>query len=269
MPEQFIAYWGGYFNSDMTLDKTPDCVDTVILAFGGPDKGKLTVEFLLSKYSEEQVRLWIKGCQERGIKVLLSVIDNPDNHWNQIDIDSFCKDTYEKVIVGWGLDGIDIDAESAMPDSVYAQCFITLATSMRKYLTDERILTYTCYTGTAGPDGEILTKIRNHLDFINLMAYFDDFNEMEELFKDYAIVMPPLLIAVGVKAGDKQVDPSSTDIEEVSKLTCWNPVNTAKYGIMLWTINRDIKQFTGQKDLLWTNTIKQYLELSNLAPNSY
>jgi len=38
---------------------------------------------------------------------------------------------------------------------------------------------------------------------------------------------------------------------------------------MLWTINRDIKQFTGQKDLLWTNTIKQYLELSNLAPNSY
>jgi len=269
MNERFVAYWGGYFDSDMTLDKTPDYIDTVILAFGGPDKNKLTVEFLLSKYTEEQVVSWIKDCQSRGIKVLLSIIDNPDNHWNQIDIDLFCKDTYEKMIVGWGLDGIDIDAESAMPESVYVQCFVTLATSLHKYMSSDKILSYTCYTGSAGPDGAILSKIRTKIDFINLMAYFDDFNGMIDLFNDYSKVMPPHLITIGVKAGDKAVDPSTTPIEEVAKLCCWNPTNTSKYGIMLWTFNRDIKAFTGQEDLLWTKTIKQHMDLMNLALNSF
>ena len=34
--ETFVAYWGGYFNSPLTLDKIPDYIDVVILAFASP-----------------------------------------------------------------------------------------------------------------------------------------------------------------------------------------------------------------------------------------
>ena len=50
-------------------------------------------------------------------------------------------------------------------------------------------------------------------------------------------------------------------------MCCWDPVKTEKYGIMLWTINRDIKQFTGKDDGLWTKTISEYLKLVNEALN--
>ena len=36
--QKFIAYWGGYFHSpDQTLNKCPDYIDTVVIAFIGPD----------------------------------------------------------------------------------------------------------------------------------------------------------------------------------------------------------------------------------------
>ena len=50
------------------------------------DKNKLNVEYLLSKYTEEEVVSWIKNCQSRGIKVLLSdavagskIVAKPEN----------------------------------------------------------------------------------------------------------------------------------------------------------------------------------------------
>jgi len=138
---------------------------------------------------------------------------------------------------------------------------------MRKYLTNEKILTYTCYTGAEGHDGNILKKTRNKIDWINLMAYFDNYKDMVDLFNDYSKVMPSHQITIGVKAGDKSYDPSTTEIDEVAKLCCWDPVKTEKYGIMLWTINRDIKQFTGKDDGLWTKTISEYLKLVNEALN--
>ena len=44
------AYWGGYLNSHITLDKIPDYIDYITLSFAGPDGNNFTTEFLCSKY---------------------------------------------------------------------------------------------------------------------------------------------------------------------------------------------------------------------------
>ena len=38
MKQKFNAYWAGYlYSPDFTLNKCPDYIDTVIIAFIGPD----------------------------------------------------------------------------------------------------------------------------------------------------------------------------------------------------------------------------------------
>ena len=69
MNQKFFTYWGGYFNSPLTLDKTVPFADTVILAFGGPLNNALETTFLCSKYNSTQIIDWCRTLQERGQKV--------------------------------------------------------------------------------------------------------------------------------------------------------------------------------------------------------
>ena len=250
------CYWGGYFKSPHTLDKTPDGVDYVTLAFSNPTiESKLSTAFLCSQYPDEEIIKWVKLLQSKGTKVLMSIIDSPSVHWDEIDIPKFSISLNEIIFDKWGLDGIDIDAESDMEND-YCKNFISLVENIKKVIPENKLITYTCYEGTDLYDGKILSEIKDKINWINLMAYFDDFDEMISLFKDYNKIIDEKNIMIGVKAGADN-DFSRTSIDEVAKLCKWNP---DKKGMMLWTLNRDCNLFTGKTEWLWLNTIKENLK---------
>ena len=264
------CYWGGYFKNDkkypQTLDTIPDFVDIVILAFVGPVKDS-TVEttFLCSIYNEDTIKQWIKICQLKGIKVYVSILDTPETHWDKVNLPIFVN-SLRKLVIDWNLDGIDIDAESGMNPSNYVDTFINLINEINKQI-NYLPLTYTCYMGTTGPDGPILKAIRDKIDYIQLMAYFYNFNNMIDLYNDYQKIMNDNIV-IGVKAGN----PDITQLDEVKKLCLWN---RNKKGIMLWTYNRDTPQYTENPLNIWLNTINNNLNKSylfyiiNLLKESY
>ena len=245
------VYWGGYFNSPITLDMVPSEVDTVILAFIGPLNNKVETTFLCSKYPAEQIKSWVKEIQNRGIKVLMSILDTPQTHWNVVNMDEFGQSVKQVAIDEWGCDGVDIDAESGMPSEDYIKCFIELIQTCRKNIGPDKILTYTCYVGTGPYDGHILSATHNMIDGVQLMAYFDDFDAMTALFNNYKTVVGENKIAIGVKA-------PTTPLEEVKRLCLWNP---NKAGMMMWTLNRDCEEYTGMADFTWIFEI-----IDNLFP---
>lgn len=253
----FTLYWGGYFitppSSEQKLNDIPTYVDYVILAFAGPTKDStIETSFLCSRYSSQLIKTWIKILQNKGIKVLMSLLDTPETHWDNIDLSIFANSVKEIVIDEWGCDGLDIDAESGMNPNNYVNKFVELATKLRKVIGDDLILTYTCYMGTNTYDGDILKQIKDKINWIQLMAYFNSFNSMINLYNDYKTIMNDN-ICIGVKAGE----PDMTPINEVKKLCKWN---SKKKGIMLWTYNRDTSIYTNKPPLTWCHTIYNNLK---------
>lgn len=225
----FTAYWTGYQKSENTPDTIPDGVDKVIFAFFGPINNKVETTFITSLYSADKLKAWIKQLKERGIIVMASLLDTPQTHWNQVDMTKFIPNL-EHFIIEWGFDGIDIDAESGMPSSVYVENFISLIKGCRSILPPSSPLSYTCYMGAEGYDGDILRTTIDEIDFVQLMAYGDGYQSMISLFNDYKQVVPQSKLLIGVM-------PGMTALQETVKLTDWN--SKEKGGIMLWNICRD------------------------------
>ena len=252
------GYWGGYFDSPITLEKTPEYFNVITLAFAGPDRNNtLTTDFLCSRYSKELIIEWMKEIKQKNkdCKILLSIIDNPTYHWDVIQKFLFSNNV-SILIREWGFDGIDIDGESGMPSDKFVENFVDLTKNLRKCLGKDKIITYTCYEGTQSNDGQILQEIKDDIQWINTMAYFDDFESMKSLYNDYQKIMNNN-ICIGVKAGSKD-DSSVTPLTEVQQLCKFQP---HKKGMMLWTINRDTESFTGHKDHTWGNKIEKSLKL--------
>lgn len=252
----FVGYWGGYFNrtTAIPLDQIPPYVDIISLAFGCPMEDTLTLKFLCSQYTEDEVLAMVKTLQAKGQKVIMSLIDTPTTNWNQINLVTFAQSVKNLVIDEWGLDGIDIDAESSMSDEDYAPAFIELVTEIRKAIGPDKILTYTCYTGS-DDDAKIIGATKQYIDGISLMAYFLDEPDMDALFNTYAQWFDPSRITIGVQAG-------VTPLNEVADLTKWKPNNMTKGGMMLWTLSEDNSAVTGYPNGTWTKTIEDNLENS-------
>ena len=252
----FVGYWGGYFNMSysLPLDATPSYVDVVTLAFGCPMEDTLTLKFLCSQYTEEEVLAAVKKLQANGQKVIMSLIDTPSTNWNQIDLVTFAQSVKNIVIDEWGLYGVDIDAESSMDPTDYVPAFIELAAEIRKAIGPDKILTCTCYKGNAD-DQTILAATAQYFDGLNLMAYFYNKDEMIALFNTYAQWFDPSRITVGVKAG-------VTPLDEVASLAKWQPQSGSKGGMMLWTLSEDNPVVTGQPDQTWTKKIEANLRFN-------
>ena len=232
----FTAYWTGYQKSINTLDTTPSGVDQVILAFFGPLDNKVEITFITSIYSAEQLKSWIKVVKKKGIKVIASLLDTPQTHWNTVDMEQFSK-SLSTLIEEWGFDGIDIDAESGMPSSQYVSSFISLIKTCRSLLPEGATLSYTCYLGLESYDGEILKETIDLIDTVQLMAYGDDFDSMVALFNNYNQIVPAEKLIIGVKAG-------TTPLQEVVKLTEWN--SAKKGGMMLWNLPLDTIRYSNK-----------------------
>lgn len=255
---EYFGYWGGYFNrtTAIALENTPPYVDIVSLAFGCPFGDTLTLMFLCSQFTEDEMLAQVKKLQARGQKVVLSIIDTPTTNWNNIDINIFAESVKNIAIDQWGLDGIDIDGESSMDDSDYAPSFIELVTAVRKAIGPNKLLSFTCYTGS-DDDAKILAATGQYLNSVNLMAYFDNMDDMTNLYYTYAKWFDPTQIRIGVKAG-------MTPLDEVANLSKWQPQNNTKGGMMLWTLGQDSSFVTGQPNGTWANTIEKNLRNSSM-----
>lgn len=243
------------------LDQTPEYVDTVTLAFTGPaDNNGYSTSYLCKYHTAETIKGWVKDLQAKGQKVLISVYDNPDHHWHGIDIPIFVSNAVPVIIDEWGADGVDIDGESgdATPDD-----FIKLVREFRKALGPKgapgSILTFDTFAFSSW-DQEILSAVKDDLDWINLMAYFRSYDSMLELFRAYAGLVGADMITIGVKPGEGWRD-QHTPLDEVERLAAWQPEGGTKKGMMLYTLSRDIPHFTVHPLFTWTEAIRD-----NLAP---
>src|ERR1700730_2960952 len=80
--EVFLAYWLGFQPGGASLEATPTSVGIVALAFAvtapGPDGDTLTLDFLTSHHSADEIRAGAKALQARGVKVIMSINGNPN-----------------------------------------------------------------------------------------------------------------------------------------------------------------------------------------------
>jgi len=154
----------------------------------------------------------------------------------------------------WGFDGFDIDNEDLK--TFPSQQFIDTVKGMRKAMPD-KILSLDTYLFDR--DKDVIKALADDLTYINTMAYFLNFTQMTALVEQYASVIEPGKIAIGVKSDKVGPITQGTSVEETAKLSAWNPSEGSKYGMMLWNLSSDTKAVTGQPDGTWTRAIHENL----------
>lgn len=140
----FVGYFRGYTGTNGNpLNATPTCVTHVNLFVAGitSDGKSLGTNYLCSSYSCQQLITWSSQLQSQGQQVSMTLMDSPTIHWNQVDIPSYVQNVNQVAIQQWGLNGIDIDAESGMPDDVYVSTMVNLVKSMRAAIGPDKLLT--------------------------------------------------------------------------------------------------------------------------------
>jgi len=258
----FDGFWAGFEDPALgapTLIDTPRFVNTVTLAFTGPaDNNTYSTNYLCKYYPAEAIQTWVKQLQDRGQRVLLSVYDNPDHPWAKVDIPVFVENAMPIIMDEWGVDGVDIDGESG---AATGEDFIEVLQEFRKALgpvgSPKSILTLDTFAFSE-QDRQIITAVKDELDWINLMAYFRSFDSMVSLFEQYATLIDPSKITIGVKPGKGWAD-QHTDLAEVKRLAAYQPKGATKKGMMLYTLSRDIPHFTGDPLFTWTQAIEDNL----------
>ena len=125
-----------------------------------------------------------------------------------------------------------------------------MVNGFRAALGDDRLVTYDSYLFSQA-DQEVFDTAGDALSWVNLMAYFDYYDSMVDLFQTYANVLGSQRVAIGVKSG-KDGQNQSTPLDEVKRLAAYQPSDGSKAGIMLYTLTMDLPYYTGQP--LWTYT---------------
>ncbi|MEO1045577.1 MAG: glycosyl hydrolase family 18 protein [Pseudomonadota bacterium] len=262
--QTFTAFWLGYVPSGPgaapALSATPDYIDTLVLAFANlfPDNTTCT-GYLQKSHSEDYLRAGIASIRESSpdTRILLSLIGTPipPVGWNTGITDpaafgSWCANLAHD----WDLDGFDIDNEddNSFPGQQFCDAVIGMRTAM-----PDKILTLDTYIFDR--DKEVIKQLAPHLTSINTMAYFKDLEDMQTLVNQYASVIEPGKISIGVKADKVGPITQGTSVEETKALCTWEPDAGTKKGMMLWNLSSDIESVTGKPDGTWTRTIHENL----------
>ena len=264
--EKFTAFWLGYVPSGTEegvgplLGATPGCVDTVTLAFSNLYPGNTTCNSFLQKAnSEDAIRAGIAQIRKQSpnTKILMSIIGtpNPAVGWNTGITDPVLFGAWlESFADSWGLDGFDIDNEDL--DSFPGPQFIATVKAMRQAMPD-KIITLDTYQ--FGRDQAVIKALADDLSYINTIAYFLGFDEMVALVEQYATVIPPGKISIGVKSDLVGPITQGTSLADTKRLSAWEPSGGPKYGMTLWNLSSDIKAVTGQANGAWTAAIAETL----------
>ena len=259
----YTAFWQGYSPSGPgggpVLSATPGYIDRLVLAFGNLYPGNSTcLQFLQKSHSQDEIREGIAAIREQSpdTKILLSLIGTPAPAvgWNDgITDPAAFGDWCAGLLRGWDLDGIDIDNEDL--DSFPGDQFVATVKGMRAAMPDA-ILTLDTYHFNS--DSAVIRELAEDLTGINTMAYFLQLDEMKALVEQYATVIAPEKISIGVKAAPVGVE-QGTSLADTAALSAWNPSAGAKCGMMLWNLTIDVDTLTGEPDGSWTRAIHENL----------
>jgi hypothetical protein len=268
--QSYTAFWLGYVPSTPNvgpsnpkagpeLGAVPDYIDTVILAFSNLFPGNTTSNgFLQKSNTGDQIKEGIATIRKNApnTKILLSLIGTPNPRvgWNTgiSDPDAFGQ-WCAHVADDMDLDGFDIDNEDL--DSFPGDQFVAAVKGMRKAMP-HKILTMDTYLFDR--DKVVIGQLADTLDSISTMAYFLDFDQMTRLVEQYAAIIAPSKISIGVKAAKVGID-QGTSLEDTKKLCTWEPTGGAKKGMMLWNLSQDLTAITGEPDFAYTKAIHECL----------
>lgn len=266
MNKMFNGYWMGYQPGGNILSATPNYVNKVTLFVAAPAKdGKsLDINYLCKAYSKQQQIEWARQLQKQGTEVLMSLMDTPSTHWNDVKIPTFVQNFKDVVIDGeWGLNGVDIDLESRMPEGVWAGTFTSMIQEFRSVLGPK---------GTTNSNGQCISRISvaayrlrleqpileaagADLDWLNTMAYWNNAAENERMFNDYEPYVAQVNMGIGVDYQNGQ----STDLDQV-KLMAQFAAKTANCGMMEFALNNDCEQYSNQPQWTWASAIKSNMD---------
>lgn len=280
MAARFVGYWLGYVSNigNLNLLNTiPAEVTNVNLFVAGITNtgSQLDTDYLCKNYPPSQLITWSQDLQAQGTQVSMTLMDSGTIHWNNVDIATYVQSVNDVAMGTWGMNGIDIDAESGMDPSVYVDTMVNLVTSMRTAIGDNALLTYTCYTYgqqvlggyDSNFDAEIIPQIASSIDWINTMGYFWSTSQQEQVFNAYAGLknMTPEKICIGVGCGYGN-GYQFTPLSECTTLAAWQPSSTSqKCGMMMFNENNDNEIMSQKPNWTWTNAIAASLAGSTAA----
>jgi len=240
--EKFVVYWLGYHQNPPAIQSLPKGIDVVNLFLLNltSSTGGTTLDY---SYITSQGTTWADiltqshAAQANGVKVCVSIIPPSTNTpiWNTIpDPDTFAENVYN-LVKGWGLDGIDIDAEQGN-DVPPNQNFVTVVKALSKYFGPASgtglIMSYVGFQ--LFNDRIVLQPCASLFDYVMLMGYGWKFHAMVDQFKQYAAIVGAQKLMFGI-GGDKWVTP----LAETEKLAAWEPTNGTKGGMMEFNIDDD------------------------------
>lgn len=208
-----------------------------------------------------QTRTNVQQLQDRGIKVLLSVLNDGPNGWDGITSNEDFGETMQLMLRKYGLDGLDIDDEYDQnhTSSANPQAFVntigTLRGWLRGYLLTKALFADDIYFQTPVASGHPNAgkSLAEFLDYGWTMSYWDDCAGQAGLIQEYHdLGMPWNKLAIGVQAGPyghgqfTQIDEVYKSAQSsVGKNACGaEPPNPPIFGMMLYTFSQDIQQFT-------------------------
>ncbi|MBV8685199.1 MAG: hypothetical protein JOZ90_13890 [Alphaproteobacteria bacterium] len=186
----------------------------------------------------------VQKLQAAGVKVVLTIAGSGGNSvgWDSVPAASiypFAKYLDETILgeAGYGLDGVDIDAEYARQGTGTLPAVVR---AMRETFPSTKIISKALWS-----DLGIIREIAPDLSFGSIMTYGDDAGGLESIFNSYVEHgMAPEKMAIGVSAGPVGHGPQFTSIPTAQALAGWQPANGRKMGMMVWSFSQDIQQFT-------------------------
>jgi hypothetical protein len=180
----------------------------------------------------------IKALQAAGVKVTASLIGTPDPSvgWNDIpDPAQFARNVKALFIDNLGCDGINIDNEGGPnPNSQFMAVVEALRSELGPKGGDKALLTYVTYIPSR--DLPWLKKVGSAFDWVSTMAYWNNTQGQISLWQQYADVLGPANVLIGVSCCSGS---QSTSIATVQGVAQWETQKGAGAtgGMMLWNLS--------------------------------
>lgn len=239
--QRLSVYWLGYVNDEdnsLRLTDIPPEVNIINLAFAvtcpspsTPSQDTITLDFLTSKHSKDEILAGIKFLQSRGQKVCMSIDGNPNwpghpGGWTNLNPQEFALNVKRIAIDEWGCDGIDLDNEA---DEVPGQNFVDMIKELRREIGEDKIISLPVYMGT-GRDA-FLSLVKDDISFVCTMAYWNGLQEQIYLCSEYSELVGDDKVFIGVaNAANPGQDTDFSILPELAKYSL-------KGGMMLWQGN--------------------------------